>query len=122
MSKNNLVIGVAVAIIILWLLGQISIRDKKILNLEKEIENHRNLNSEIKKKLKGLIENNKDIDPDIANELAKISALLEIKQDSKAILSLVKIIENLLNKLYDSDTRLNLIASKNMRTRPSFMD
>lgn len=84
----------------------------KIKVLEKEIDENKNLNKEIKQKLKELIENNKDIDPEIANELGQIAALIEIKQDTKAILSLVKIIENLLHKIYEPDVRLNQTATK----------
>lgn len=123
MSKNVIVtLSVVAGIIILWLLLENKNKDWKIESLQKEIDENNNLNKEIKKMLKELIENNKEIDPDIANELSKISALIEIKQDSKAILSLVKIIETLLYKIYQADVRLKSIASKNGRSRPAFMD
>ncbi|QLH33393.1 MAG: hypothetical protein HWD62_14125 [Cyclobacteriaceae bacterium] len=115
-------LSVTAGFLILWLFID---REKMVLKikvLEKEIDENKNLNKEIKQKLKELIENNKDIDPEIANELGQIAALIEIKQDTKAILSLVKIIENLLHKIYEPDVRLNQTATKNGRKRPAFMD
>jgi len=123
MSKNiATIISVVTGFIILWLLIDRKGQKLKILELETEIEEHKSLNRMIKQRLKELITNNQDIDTEIASELTRIAALIEIKQDAKAILSLVKIIETLLHKLYGSDDRLKSIAIKNERSRPAFMD
>ncbi|MFZ1809554.1 MAG: hypothetical protein WAU36_20160 [Cyclobacteriaceae bacterium] len=123
MTKKDLIaLGVVAGFIILWLFMDRDRLQLKISELQKEIDDNNNLNKEIKIKLKGLIDNNEDIDVEVGNELGKIAALIEIKQETKAILSLVKIVENLLNKIYHKDDRLNEMAIKNGRKRPAFMD
>ena len=115
-------LSVTAGFLILWLFIDRENKMGKIKALEKEIDDNKNLNKEIKQKLRELIENNKEIDSEIANELGQIAALIEIKQDTKAILSLVKIIENLLHKIYEIDERLKQTATRNGRRRPAFMD
>lgn len=115
-------LAVTAGFIIFWLFIDREDKKAQIKKLEKEIDDHKNLNKEIKNKLKELIENNKEVDPEISNELGQIAALIEIKQDTKAMLSLVKIIENLLQRLYEKDGRLKQIAMSNGRKRPAFMD
>lgn len=124
MKNNKLVIGigVVVGIIILWLLIENSNKDKKIAELQKEIDENENINEEIKKRLTELIQNNHEIAPQIANELGQIAALLEIKQDTTAVFKLAKIIENLLKQLYKGNAKLKEIAKKYGRKTPVFND
>ena len=121
-SKFAQVIGIAAAIIIIFLLIDNDKKSKKIKELKKEIEENENLTAEIKKQLRELIQNNTEIDPKIANELGHIAALLEIKQDTSAVLKLTKIIETLLKELYKGDEKVKEIAKQNKRTKPAFAD
>lgn len=93
-----------------------------IFDLQKRIDDNEDLNKEIKSKLTELIQNSKEVDPKIANELAQIVILLEVKQDNSAILKLTKIIENLLKELYKGDTELKELANTNGRKFPVFAD
>lgn len=76
------------------------------------IEQQHDLSESVKKELKKLIENYQNIDEEIRNELISANALMEIKQDSKATLSLVKIIENLFKKIYNNNEEFNAKYSK----------
>jgi hypothetical protein len=80
------------------------------------------LTKEIKGKLTELIRNNAEVEPQIASELGQIAALIEIKQDTSAVLKLAKIIENLLKELYKNDSKLKELANKGGRKKPSFAD
>lgn len=124
MNKTNLnaVLGVVAGIVILWLFVDRENKKKKILILEKEIDENEDINKKIKIQLKELIENNQDIDNETSIELSQIAALIEIKQETKALLSLAKIIENLMKQLYKGNGKLKEIALKNSRKYPSFAD
>jgi hypothetical protein len=67
------------------------------------IDSKSELSTDLRKQLNTLIEDYKNIDEKITNELVSINSLLEIKEETRAILSLAKIIENLLKKLYKDD-------------------
>lgn len=123
MTKNEWIgLSVLAGFIILWLIFDREKLKIKLVDLEREIEDNSNLNKEIRKRLRDLVLNNKDVDSEISNELSQIAALIEIKQETKAILSMVKIVETLLNKIYCDDQRLLDTAKKNNRKRPAFMD
>jgi hypothetical protein len=94
----------------------------RIEELEREIEENVNLNKEIKKKLLDLINLNKETDPKIASELAQMVQLLDVKQDTSAVVKLNKVIENLLKELYKNDDELKALAKANGRKNPSFAD
>ncbi len=121
-SKFGITIAVAACILILWLFYENDKKKKKIKELQNEIDENQNLTKEIRERLTGLIQNNKEVDPDIANELGHIVALLEIKQDTTAVLKLAKIIEKLLKELYSKDTDLKELAKQNGRKSPTFAD
>lgn len=72
------------------------------------------LSEEVKGQLKALIEEYKDIDEKVTNELLSVTSLIEIKEETKAIMGLAKIIENLLKKIYKDDSELN--------SNPRFID
>jgi hypothetical protein len=123
MKKTDLEALLAIAgLIMAWLFIDNVLKRNKLAELQKEIDENKNLNSEIRSKLKELIENNKEVEPKIASELGQIVALLEIKQDSTAVFKLAKIIENLLKELYKEDPGIHELAVKNGRKSPSFAD
>lgn len=121
-TKLRTVIGFVVAIVIIYLLADNAKMKKKVNELQKEIDENEDMNKEIKKRLSELIHNNKEIDPKISAELGQIVALLEIKQDTSAVLKLAKIIENLLKELYSGDIALKELANANGRKKPVFAD
>lgn len=93
-----------------------------ISELQSRIDDNEDLHKEIKTKLTELIQNNKEVDPKVANELAQIVALLEMKQDNSAIFKLTKIIENLLKDLFKGNEDLKELAKINGRKQPVFAD
>lgn len=93
-----------------------------ISELQSRIDDNEDLHKEIKTKLTELIQNNKEVDPKVANELAQIVALLEMKQDNSAIFKLTKIIENLLKDLFKGNEELRELAKVNGRKQPVFAD
>ncbi|MDW3209523.1 MAG: hypothetical protein R8N23_06645 [Reichenbachiella sp.] len=95
---------VVAGLIILWLVSDRKKILTKLSELEKEINQNKNLDEEIKGRLKELVSSNAELDNDIKNELISISALIDIKQETKALAALAKVIENLLKKLYKNDS------------------
>ncbi len=124
MSKSNFggVIAFVAGVVIAYLLIDSITKKIKIKELQKEIDENENLNKEIRTRLSELIQNNKEVDPKIANELGQIVALLEIKQDTTAVMKLAKIIENLLKELHHGDAELKELAKANGRKSPVFAD
>jgi hypothetical protein len=120
MNKQQLLAGAAILIFILLIV--IGNRNFKIRLLAKELDETKKLNRDIKQKLKAFIESNTDLDPRISSELGQILELIEIQQDTKAMLSLVKIVENLMRDIYEDDPRLKEVALRNNRKTPAFMD
>jgi hypothetical protein len=118
----KLVSIVAVTALIAFLLIDNNNKSNKIEELKRTIEENEDLTLELKQKLNELIEKNKSIDPSVASELSQILALLEIKQDTTAVLKLAKIIETLLKKLYNKDEKLIELAKSYGRKTPSFSD
>lgn len=123
MSKNNKwmivtgTVAIVAVVVIVWLVLLRNKDKKELEELKKYVKSKDDLTAEIKKQLTELISKNPDIDENIANELAQISALLEIEKDTKAMLSLAKIIENLLKELYKTNTELKeVIKGKNRKT------
>jgi hypothetical protein len=109
-------------IILLWMVIDNLEKKNKIKFLEDKLDEANELTEEVKTKLQQLIENNSDIDEEVKTELVNIAALIEIKQESKAVFTLAKIIENLLKRLYKGDEELKArVKSKNRRT-PTFED
>lgn len=90
--------------------------------LRKRIKESENLSGEIKRQLEELINSNKDVSPEILQELAQIVKLLEINQDTTAILKLAKIIENLLERLYSKTTEFKSYIKEKGHSKPVFQD
>jgi uncharacterized membrane-anchored protein YhcB (DUF1043 family) len=123
MSKSfGTVLAFIAGIVITYLIVDNIKKNIKIKELQKEIDDNDDLNLEIKKKLSELIQNNKEIDPKVANELTQMVTLLEVKQDTSAVLKLNKVIENLLKELYKGDAELKELAKTHGRKNPVFAD
>lgn len=123
MSKNfGAVIGLVAGIIIIYLIMDKFKLEETVKKLQDEIDENEDINKEIRKRLSELINNNKEIDPKISTELGQIVALLEIKQNTTAVMKLAKIIENLLKELYKGDPELKELAKANGRKTPVFAD
>ena len=124
MKKSEFVVVLAAVtgIVIIFLLVANEEKKQKIKELKKEIEGNENLNLEIKKRLTELVHNNQEIEPKIASELSQIAALLDIKQDTTAILKLAKIIEHLLKQLYKGSPAVKEVAKNYGRKNPVFAD
>lgn len=123
MSKNfGAVVSIVVGIIIIYLLVDNLKLEEKVEELQKEIDENEDMNKEIRLRLSELIHNNKDIDQKISAELGQIVALLEIKQDTTAVMKLAKVIENLLKELYKNDSELKELAKANGRKAAVFAD
>lgn len=125
MSENGKwakVTAFVMSIVIIYLLITNQNKNKQIAELKKAVNENDALNDQIKKKLQELLQSNPGIDEDIAKELASIAALLEIEQQTKAILGLAKIIENLLKELYQGTEGLKTYLSEKKKKKPSFED
>lgn len=97
-------------------------QEDKIAELERQISLQDSINAEIKHRLIELIHNDIEIEPSIANELSQILILLEVKQESTAILKLAKIVENLLKELYKKDPKIKEVPKRHGRKNISFAD
>jgi uncharacterized membrane-anchored protein YhcB (DUF1043 family) len=124
MTKDDFLamLGVVAGLVILWLWYQLDKKTSKILQLEAEIQENKHITEDIKRRLKDLVANSTELDEDVAKELIQISALFEIKQETKAIAGLAKIIENLLRRLYDDDPKFKEKMTRSKKDTPSFAD
>jgi hypothetical protein len=120
-SKWTKMLAIAAAVVAVILLIDNNLKKKKITELEKEIEDNDKLNIEIKKRLIDFINNYKGTESKVVGELEQILKLIESKQEPKAILSLAKIIENLLKDLYKADPEFKAFP-KLAKTRVVFAD
>ena len=89
--------------------------------LFEQINQRDELTEEVKKQLKELIEKYKFIDQDVTNELISVASLIEMKQETKAISTLTKVIENLLKKIYADDEKLKRKLPRNVKA-PRLVD
>jgi len=123
MSEKTLNILLTVAgFVIIWLLFDKVKNKKQIEELLLKIQGHKYLNDEIKSKLSDLMVNTNDIDPKIKSEIGQILGMMEINQDVKGLLSLAKIIENLMKKLYKDDVEFKqFVKNKNIK-KPNFQE
>lgn len=115
-------VAAVAVVVVIWLALLNKKKGKEIDELKKYVDSKNDLTAEIKKQLTELISKNPDIDENLANELAQIAALLEIEKDTKAMLSLAKIIENLLKELYKNNIELKTLVKGKNRKNPTFED
>lgn len=120
--KLEVLLLLIAGVVITWLF--LENQEKKVLinDLKKQLDENEIFSEEIKKRLKELIDLNPDIDDDISRELSQIAVLIEVKQETKAILGLAKIIENLLKKIYKDDIKFKEYLQNLKKTRPVFAD
>lgn len=110
MSKKNdyiIISSVIVVALLIWFLFEIDKRDQKIKELEedclkrlKDVLKHAELSDELRKQILTLVERNKNIKPKTAFELTKILSLIEIKENEKAISSVIEALESILKDFY----------------------
>lgn len=122
MSNNNsnkifVIIGTVAAIVIFWLFLENEDKRQKIAELERKndekddinrklhekIEESEEIPSEVRNQLEELIVKYNNIDNNVSQELMTASSLIGIKEYSRAIGVLTKIIENLLKDKYSND-------------------
>lgn len=111
------IVGAVASIVMVWLiLDNIDMKEKLSdlkkrsdekdeinKKLQQTIEESKDIPIEVKKQLEDLIERYHNVDNDVREELLKVSSLIEIKEYTKAIGVLTKIIENLLKEKYSND-------------------
>lgn len=124
MSKNKIetALYVTLGFIILWLFMDREEKIKEIKVLKTKIDENESLNDAVKTQLKDLIQNSKEIEPAIANELGQIAALIEINQEAGAVFKMTKIIENLLIKLFKKDEEFKEYIKRQNRKQATFGD
>jgi len=77
----------------------------KLLLLKEHLNNSENsLSAELKTQIEKLIEEYQGVSDDIVSELASVLQLININEETKAIKSLAKIIENILKERFEDDT------------------
>jgi uncharacterized membrane protein YhiD involved in acid resistance len=119
-TKGSTILWVAAGFVILVLLLLLERKNKDIKKLQAEIDVNKQLTKGVRQRLVDMLQTNQEIDPQVAQELTQISALLEIQQETKAVLSLAKIIEQLLKRLYQDDPEL--LAKKKNPTFSDYLD
>ncbi|HPE52374.1 MAG TPA: hypothetical protein PLS83_12840 [Methanothrix soehngenii] len=123
MSNKVLTVLLVAAGVVIFLVA-VDNEDKKrrIAALRLEVERNKELGKKIQKMLLDLIDQNMEVDPELANELTQIITLLNVKQDTTALMKLAKVIENLLKELYEEDEELLAKVKKEKRRKPVFAD
>ncbi len=139
MSDNKAVgyiLAAVAGIIIIWLIFDNDEKRKKIALLQKQnkekdeinkklqykIEETKEIPIDVRKQLEILIEEYKNLDDNVTKELMSASSLIEIREYSKAIGVLTKIIENLLKEKFSSDITIIEKAKKKGRKNPALAD
>lgn len=113
---------IAAGLLILFLAIENSDRKRQNASLQREIDRQRALGEQVRRMLHDLVEQNKSVDPALANELTQIISLLNIRQDITALMKLAKIIENLLVELYCKDAELKEKVKADNRRKIVFAD
>jgi hypothetical protein len=86
--------------------------NEDLKQLKETLDKTSDLTDELKIKLNELISKYQNVDPNVASELSGAFVLIEIRQPVKAMLSLGKIIENQLKKLFAADREFKSQSSK----------
>ncbi|MDB5231657.1 MAG: hypothetical protein JWN76_2462 [Chitinophagaceae bacterium] len=105
MKKNEIpqVLIPLTVLLLIYLVGQNYIKAKRIGVLDAALKANHDLYDQIKNQIRLLIASSPNLDSDIAKELKEISDLIEIKQDSRAVMVIAKIIESLLRELFEKN-------------------
>lgn len=115
-SKNTAIVVIIGAILVAIIYGQY----KKVQELKLQIINDRKISKQVREQLLQLLQSDINLDPEIKAELLSIAELLKIEQETKAVFSLAKIIENLLRKYYE--TNEIFLAKKNTTTFTNLLE
>ncbi len=122
-TKNTTFLLGTVALVIIGLLLYSNYeKDKRIKELNDTLKSNNLISEKIKEQLLELLEKHPHIDEDVKEELKQIALLIGIQQETKAILSLAKIVENLLKKLFKNDTDFKAFVKANKKGRAVFAD
>lgn len=113
---------VVAGVVILFLAIDNHEKRKRLAALQREIERNQRLSREVRRMLQELIAQNQDVNPALANEITQIIALLNINQDTTALLKLAKVVENLLKELYTDDPELKEKLKAQKRRKAQFAD
>lgn len=116
------VLLIAAGLVILFLAIDSDDKRKRIAALQREIERNKSLGKQVQKMLLDLIEQNKTVNPSLANELTQIITLLNVRQDTTALMKLAKVIENLLKEFYGKDEEFLAKVKAQKRRKPVFAD
>jgi hypothetical protein len=120
--KIHPAILIAAGLLILFLAIDNNDKKKRLAALQREIDRQQALGKQVRQMLHDLVEQNKSVDPALANELTQIITLLNIKQDATALMKLAKVIENLLLELYGKDEELKAKVKADNRKKAVFAD
>jgi len=102
-DKTDTVLLATAALLLVLLIFLYYKKEHELQELRSQLDANQQITDEVRKRLRELIDSGLDVDSPVVQELLQIIPLLEIKQESKAILALAKIIENLLRELYRDD-------------------
>lgn len=120
--KIHPAILIAAGLLILFLAIDNNDKQQRLAALQREIDRQQALDKKVRQMLHDLVEQNKSVDPALANELTQIITLLNIKQDATALMKLAKVIENLLLELYGKDEELKAKVKARNRKKVVFAD
>lgn len=143
-SKNLFTgLGIIASIIIIWLFIDRKKKKKKIAHLEKAskdlikshdevsleldslkriVEANDEIDDALKAQIFSLVETQHEMDEKISNELRSAMIMLEVNEPNKTVFSLVKIIENLLRRIYADNSEFADFLRNNGRRRPVLAD
>jgi hypothetical protein len=121
MSGKNILLTAAAFIITILLIKSFLDEQEKAV-LRKQVRDSKDLNKQLRDMLLELIEKVKSGDQNIAQELASIVALININEETSAMVKLTKILEKLLKEVYKGDEKVLEVAIKHNRKRPVFAD
>ncbi|HMQ77543.1 MAG TPA: hypothetical protein PKE21_15485 [Flavobacteriales bacterium] len=121
MSGKNALLTAAVIIIAILLVKSLFDEEEKAA-LRKQVRDTKDLNKELRDMLLELIEKVKRGDQNIAQELASIVSLINVNEETSAMVKLTKVVEKLLKEIYGKDERVAEIAKTHGRKRPTLAD
>jgi len=119
---GNVIALSALAVIILWLLNENSNSKKENAELRRALNSNNLISDQLRSRLLALLAKHPHIDEDVKIELQSIALLLGLQQEAVAILKLAKIIENLLKRLYKTDSAFREWLKAKNKKRAFFAD
>jgi hypothetical protein len=122
-SKDiGILFGIIATIVFGYLIFSNIKRSKEIKELKDTLNSNNLISDKIKEQLLSLIGKHPHIDEDIKGELSQIAMLIGIQQETKAILSLAKIIESILKKMFSRDNDFKMFLKSNNKKKAVFAD